>query len=73
MAAGGQGWDAYLADLLAAVLVCGGIGWLIDRWLGTAPWGMIVGVMLGHACGIYMLWLRSAQADKPEPSRGDDA
>lgn len=28
------------------------VGWLIDRWLGTTPWGMIVFLLLGFAAGV---------------------
>lgn len=62
-----RGWEDYLADFLAALLVWGGIGWLLDRWLGTAPWLMIAGLVLGNSLGIYMLWLhgeRQAATDR---------
>jgi ATP synthase protein I len=28
------------------------IGWLLDRWLGISPWGMIVFLLLGFAAGV---------------------
>src|SRR5262245_22499460 len=37
------------AELVAGVLVGAGIGWLLDRWLGTSPLGMIVFLLLGFA------------------------
>jgi ATP synthase protein I len=33
-----------------------GIGWLIDRYLGTKPWGMVVFLVLGAAAGIVNVW-----------------
>ncbi len=39
-------------ELVAAVLVGAAIGWLIDRGLGIAPWGMIVFLLLGFAAGV---------------------
>src|SRR6516225_4775915 len=27
-------------------------GWLLDRWLGISPWGMIVFLLLGFAAGV---------------------
>jgi ATP synthase protein I len=33
-----------------------GIGWLFDRYLGTAPWGMVVFLILGAAAGILNVW-----------------
>jgi ATP synthase protein I len=39
-------------ELVAGVLVGAGIGWLIDRWVGTTPLGMIVFLLLGFAAGV---------------------
>ena len=36
-----------------------GIGWLIDRWLGVSPWGLIVFLLLGFAAGVLNV-MRSA-------------
>jgi ATP synthase protein I len=40
------------AELVVAVLAGAGLGWLIDRWLGTSPWGFIVLLLLGFAAGV---------------------
>ena len=39
-------------ELVAGVLVGAGLGWLLDRWLGTTPWGLIVFLLLGFAAGV---------------------
>jgi ATP synthase protein I len=39
-------------ELVAGVLVGAALGWLIDRWLGISPWGLIVFLLLGFAAGI---------------------
>ena len=46
---------AYAAGitLFASVIVCSGLGWLVDRWLGTAPWFLAGGVVLGAAVGLF--------------------
>jgi ATP synthase protein I len=46
---------AYAAafSLFAAVVAGLGLGWLLDRWLGTRPWLMIAGLVLGAAAGFY--------------------
>ena len=46
---------AYAAaiSLFASVLAFLGIGWLLDRWLGTSPWIMVAGIVLGSASGLY--------------------
>jgi len=40
------------SELVAGVAVGAGLGWLIDRWLGISPWGLIVFVLLGFAAGV---------------------
>ena len=37
--------SALIGSLVGSAL----IGWLIDRWFGTAPWGLIVLLFLGIA------------------------
>ena len=39
-------------ELVGGVVAGAGIGWLIDRWLGISPWGLIVFLLLGFAAGI---------------------
>jgi len=29
------------------------VGWLLDRWLGTSPWLVVAGVVLGACVGFY--------------------
>jgi ATP synthase protein I len=48
-------------ELLAATLTWAAIGWGVDRWLGTAPWFLAVGALIGNAAGIYLVWLRSGR------------
>ena len=40
------------AEFVAGILVGAAIGWLLDRWFGTAPWGMVMLLLLGFAGGI---------------------
>lgn len=47
------------SELVAGVLVGGGIGWILDRWLGISPWGLIVFLLLGFAAGVLNV-MRSA-------------
>ena len=46
---------AYAAalSLFFSVAAMTGVGWLFDRWLGTKPWLMVVGLVLGAAAGFY--------------------
>ena len=42
-------------SLIGAIVVLGGLGYAVDRWLGSAPWGAFVGLMLGLVVGFYEL------------------
>ena len=46
---------AYAAglSLFAMVATCLFLGWALDRWLGTAPWLLVTGLVLGSALGLY--------------------
>lgn len=39
-------------EMVSAVAVGLGIGWLLDSWLGTKPWLMIVFFFMGSAAGM---------------------
>jgi F0F1-type ATP synthase assembly protein I len=41
--------------LIGAILLLGGIGYAVDAWQGTAPWGLFVGLFLGIVVGFYEL------------------
>jgi ATP synthase protein I len=42
-------------SLIGAIVVLGGLGYAVDRWLGSAPWGAFIGLMLGLVAGFYEL------------------
>lgn len=43
-------------ELVVAIGVATGLGWAIDHWLGTRPWGMIVLFFLGVAAGMLNVY-----------------
>jgi ATP synthase protein I len=45
-------YAAGIALFASVVTFCAG-GWLLDRWLNIAPWGLIIGIVLGSALGLY--------------------
>ena len=47
-------------ELVSAVAVGLGIGWLLDFWLDTKPWLMLVFIILGGCAGILNVY-RMAQ------------
>ena len=46
---------AYAAalTLFFSVATLTGVGWLLDRWLGTRPWLLVAGLLLGAVAGFY--------------------
>lgn len=43
--------------MLSGLLIWGGIGWGLDKWLGTAYF-LLVGLLLGAGASLYLVWLR---------------
>jgi ATP synthase protein I len=43
-------------ELVTAVVVSVGLGWAIDRWLGTRPWVMLAMFFLGIAAGMLNVY-----------------
>jgi len=54
---------AYAAalTLFASVAAFCGLGWLVDAWLGTKPWFLAAGIVLGSAAGLYQFIRLSAK------------
>ncbi|MEM9419746.1 MAG: AtpZ/AtpI family protein [Planctomycetota bacterium] len=42
-------------ELAAGIGLFAGIGYGIDRWFGTLPWGTVIGALLGMTAGLYLL------------------
>ena len=58
-----RGW-AIGIEFVGAILVSGMIGWAIDHYLlHSAPWAMIVLLVLGFAAGTRRAMVTSAQFD----------
>lgn len=54
-------------ELVVSVLIGAGAGYLLDRWLGTRPWLMVVGAAFGAAAGLreaYRLIVKSDWGEK---------
>lgn len=55
-------------QIAASMAVFAGGGYALDRWLGTTPWGILVGATLGMV-GIFFLIVRVARVADVEAKR----
>jgi ATP synthase protein I len=74
-----------VAELFGGVLLGLALGFGVDRLLGTTPWGLIGGVLLGFAVSVFMarrtanrlmalaLAEQAAQGSVPAPGRAPPA
>ena len=54
--------------MLSGILVWGGVGWLLDRWLETRFF-ILVGTILGLAVAIYLVVVKYGAVDPPPAGR----
>ncbi len=50
-----DGWmhaGSFLSSIISGTL----LGYLLDRWLGTDPWLVIAGILLGSYAGFVKMW-----------------
>lgn len=57
-----QGW-AMGQEMLAGILIVSGLGYLLDRALGTTPWLFAIGALAGFACGLTLVYGRAQRMD----------
>jgi ATP synthase protein I len=58
-------------EFVAAILLGAGIGWMIDRFLGIGPWGMIVFLLLGFCAGVLNVLRSAGRMADPHARLGD--
>ncbi len=56
----GLAWSAAIA-LFGSVVFCLVIGWFADLLLGTSPWGIVVGIVLGSLIGFFQFFRMTSQ------------
>jgi F0F1-type ATP synthase assembly protein I len=54
--------------MLSGIVVWGGVGWLLDRWLETRFF-ILVGTILGLTVAIYLIVVKYGAADPPPAPR----
>jgi len=59
-----------MVDMIAGLLVGGVLGYGLDRWMGWAPYSLVVGLLLGFAAGVNNAW-RAIRAYSDEAARGN--
>jgi F0F1-type ATP synthase assembly protein I len=52
----------------AAVVVFTGIGWLLDRWLGTIPVFTVVAALVGAVLGFLSVYFRIRASEEHDRS-----
>src|SRR5438874_10894371 len=52
-------------EFVVAIIVATGLGWAIDSWVGTRPWGMIVLSFLGGGGGMLRVYRAVAHIHPP--------
>ncbi|MDR3039067.1 MAG: AtpZ/AtpI family protein [Candidatus Adiutrix sp.] len=64
---------------VVAILLGLGLGWWLDRKLGTAPWLLLLGLLIGIAAGFKNLFSLAGRPDRqdrisrrPSPRPNDD-
>lgn len=65
-----SGW-VMAVELVTGTFLWGGIGWLLDRWLHTAPWLMAAGFLLGYGTAFYLVYLRATGRLAAPRTRGE--
>jgi ATP synthase protein I len=51
----GVAYAAALSLFFSVAALCG-VGWVLDRWLGTKPWLLVAGIVLGAIVGFYQFF-----------------
>ena len=41
--------------LIGAILLLGGVGYVVDEWIQTSPWFLLTGLLVGLVVGFYEL------------------
>lgn len=65
-----SGWNRGMrlgSEFIAAILVGAGMGYLLDLWLHTSPWLLLVMLMVGFAAGVLNVIRAASEMNKAAP------
>lgn len=57
-----EGWmegGSFISSILSGAL----LGFLADKWLGTEPWLVVIGIIAGSYSGFMRLWAYSKKME----------
>lgn len=52
-----------VAYLVSGIVIWGGAGLVLDRALGLEPVFLVLGVLVGHAAGVYLIYVRWSEQE----------
>lgn len=58
------------SDFIAAIFVGGALGWFLDSFAGTSPFGMIILLLLGFAAGVLNVMRTLGMVAMPRGMKG---
>jgi ATP synthase protein I len=59
----------FVGEVVGGVLMGAGLGWLLDRFTGTAPLGLIGGLLIGTGLSIFVAVRTAARVTKDESAK----
>ncbi|HYZ92038.1 MAG TPA: AtpZ/AtpI family protein [Actinomycetota bacterium] len=62
----GEAWNA-LGTIVGGIAIWGGVGYGIDRLVGTKPVLFVIGVLVGNFASIYLIYVKYFR-DVPNPA-----
>lgn len=69
----------FLGEVVGGVLMGAGAGWLVDRFAGTEPLGLVIGLLAGTGISIFVAVRAAAKTTReetakvgPQPTPADD-
>jgi F0F1-type ATP synthase assembly protein I len=63
-----DGWmqgGSFLGSILSGTL----LGYLADSWLGTEPWLVVIGAVVGSYSGFLNVWRYAKETGRPDGER----